>query len=231
MHSMGHFDSATASFTGYCAPDNDAKEGGYHTFISGHPSRPTHAIMKHMNMLYECLDAHNNYSAIRQALALEDCGITSFEDGLAHVLRDDVEMQHSVEVADDRVFNLSDDLEGVGAETAKIRMHMSAMTVMLSSVCSQYENKQDYNSVNDITHSFQYQPPTLWKAAVSEAQDAVIAWLRASQVSDRPWYQYMSQGIIWDYPGQRQGKGRAKAGQRQGKGLRVTGPYKGYSIT
>ncbi|KAL6297825.1 hypothetical protein BKA93DRAFT_754620 [Sparassis latifolia] len=32
-------------------------------------------------------------------------------------------------------------------------------------------------------------------------------WLRASQVSDRPWYQYMSQGIIWDYPGQRQGKG------------------------
>ena len=37
----------------------------------------------------------------------------------------------------------------------------------------------------------------------------IVQWLRASQVSDRPWYQYMSQGIIWDYPGQRQGKGRS----------------------
>ncbi|KAL6309553.1 hypothetical protein BKA93DRAFT_723263, partial [Sparassis latifolia] len=133
-------------------------------------------IMKHMHVLYECLDARDDYSTIHRALAMEDRGIAVFEDGLAYVLEEELQMQQSTQAADGYIIDLLDIIEGVGTEAAKIQMRMSAMTVMLRRIFVQPRTDCMMTGINeDFTHSFQYQCPAAWKVAVCNARDAVIA--------------------------------------------------------
>ncbi|OBZ74982.1 ATP-dependent DNA helicase PIF1 [Grifola frondosa] len=130
-------------------------------------------IMKNMNLLYECLDARDDYTAQRRAADREQ--LPAFAEG-SHDDSYDACVEDYTE--EDLVNSLDETVEHMGKRSAKHRLETAYMRELLSLLRPRVDEPpqfQDSPLYVPVTESMERRSPARWMSSVEHAKQQVLA--------------------------------------------------------
>ncbi|KAL6304471.1 hypothetical protein BKA93DRAFT_700230, partial [Sparassis latifolia] len=147
-------------------------------------------VMGHMNVLYECLDARDDYSALRRVQAGHSGDLLAVGDGCSADLDGEVGVDKVQSFADQAMLDLfNDSSDMVSAKSAQERMQMDAMCTLIMQAFSRdaTSHSVDSNLAPIETPMVPHRRPAKWRQAIAQVKALVVqARLHTSQTSPKP---------------------------------------------